>query len=73
VNVDNRSEFGGDDLGASMELVLMGVAGCSAIDMISILRSSDKRLVLSKLRLKETCQVGEAKSLKIFMLFLSRR
>jgi putative redox protein len=38
VNVDNRS--GGDDLGASpMELVLMGVAGCSAIDMISI-RSS---------------------------------
>jgi putative redox protein len=27
VNVDNRSEFGGDDLGASpMELVLMGVA-----------------------------------------------
>ena len=39
VNVDNKAAFGGDDLGASpMELVLMGVAGCSAIDIISILR-----------------------------------
>jgi hypothetical protein len=39
VNVDNRAEFGGNDLGASpMELLLMGVAGCSAIDIISILK-----------------------------------
>jgi putative redox protein len=39
VDVDNKSEFGGDDLGASpMELLLMGVAGCSGIDMISILK-----------------------------------
>jgi putative redox protein len=31
------SWYGGNDMGASpMELVLMGVAGCSAIDMISI-------------------------------------
>jgi hypothetical protein len=36
VNVDSRPEYGGNDMGASpMELVLMGVAGCSAIDMIS--------------------------------------
>ena len=35
VNVDSRPEYGGNDMGASpMELVLMGVAGCSAIDMI---------------------------------------
>ena len=38
VNVDARPDFGGNDMGPSpMELVLMGVAGCSAIDMISIL------------------------------------
>jgi putative redox protein len=46
-------EFGGDDQGPSpMELVLMGVAGCSAIDMISILKNNVKKSSL-KLRLKE--------------------
>jgi putative redox protein len=50
VNVDSRPEFGGNDMGPSpMELVLMGVAGCSGIDMISILNSVRKSL-LSKLR-----------------------
>lgn len=37
--LDNKSEFGGHDLAPSpMELLLMGVAGCSAIDIISILK-----------------------------------
>jgi putative redox protein len=41
-------------MGASpMELVLMEVAGCSAIDMISILKNNVKKSRLSKLRLKE--------------------
>jgi len=32
VNIDARPEFGGNDMGPSpMELVLMGVAGCSGI------------------------------------------
>lgn len=39
VYLDNRAEFGGQDLAPSpMELLLMGVAGCSAIDIISILK-----------------------------------
>jgi putative redox protein len=37
--LDNKSEFGGHDLAPSpMELLLMGVAGCSAIDIISVLK-----------------------------------
>jgi putative redox protein len=47
------SEFGGDDQGPSpMELVLMGVAGCSAIDMISILKKQS-RITSFKSWLKE--------------------
>lgn len=39
VEIDNKSEFGGHDLASSpMELLLMGVAGCSSIDIISILK-----------------------------------
>ncbi len=38
VDLDKRAIQGGDDLGASpMELLLMGVAGCSGIDIIGIL------------------------------------
>jgi hypothetical protein len=40
-----------------------GVAGC-AIDMISILKNNVKKSRLSKLRLKENVQVGEAKPFK---------
>ncbi|MFL1897142.1 OsmC family protein [Aquimarina sp. 2-A2] len=37
--IDNKTETGGHDLAPSpMEYVLMGVAGCSAIDVISILK-----------------------------------
>jgi hypothetical protein len=52
-----------------MELVLMVGVGCSAIDMISILRSSDKRLVLKAEVEGERVQVGRKGRLKIFMLF----
>ena len=45
VNVDARPDFGGNDMGPSpMELVLMGVAGCSAIDMISILKKQRQEI-----------------------------
>jgi putative redox protein len=66
VNVDNRSEFGGDDLGASpMELVLMGVAGCSAIDMISILKKQRQEISSFKAEVDgDRVQVGEAKPFK---------
>ena len=66
VDVDNRSEFGGDDLGASpMELVLMGVAGCSGIDMISILKKQRQEITSFKAEVEgERVQVGEAKPFK---------
>jgi putative redox protein len=48
VNVDNRSEFG--VMISPMELVLMGVVGCSAIDMISILKKQRQEVSSSKLR-----------------------
>jgi len=39
VYLDNSAAHGGNDLAASpMELVLMAVAGCSSIDMVSILK-----------------------------------
>ncbi len=38
-HIDSKAEVGGHDLAPSpMEYVLMGVAGCSAIDVISILK-----------------------------------
>ncbi|QQS30136.1 MAG: OsmC family protein [Sphingobacteriales bacterium] len=39
VNIDASSNIGGHEAGARpMELILMGLAGCSAIDVIQILR-----------------------------------
>ena len=39
IEIDSRKEFGGNDLAPSpMELLLMAVAGCSAIDIVSILK-----------------------------------
>ncbi|WP_413999442.1 OsmC family protein [Flavobacterium sp. W1B] len=66
VNVDSRPEFGGNDMGPSpMELVLMGVAGCSAIDMISILKKQRQEITSFKAEVEgERVQVGEAKPFK---------
>jgi putative redox protein len=51
-----------------MELVLMGVAGCSAIDMISILK---QRQILSLLRVEgDRVQVGEQNHSNIHVVFL---
>lgn len=66
VDVDSRAEYGGSDLGASpMELVLMGVAGCSSIDMISILKKQRQEITSFKAEVEgERVQVGEAKPFK---------
>jgi putative redox protein len=65
VNVDSRPEFGGDDKGASpMELVLMSVAACSAIDMISILKQRQEITSFKAEVEGERVQVGEAKPFK---------
>lgn len=43
--IDSKSEVGGHDLAPSpMEYVLMGVAGCSAIDVISILKKQRQEI-----------------------------
>jgi putative redox protein len=66
VNVDSRPEFGGDDKGASpMELVLMSVAACSAIDMISILKKQRQEIKSFKAEVEgERVQIEEAKPFK---------
>jgi putative redox protein len=66
VNVDSRPEFGGDNMGASpMELILMGVAGCSGIDMISILKKQRQEITSFKAEVEgERVQVDEAKPFK---------
>lgn len=39
ITLDSDSTVGGNDLGARpMELILMGLAGCTAMDVISIMR-----------------------------------
>ena len=73
INVDNRAEFGGDDLGASpMELLLMGVAGCSAIDMISILKKQRQEIISFKAEVEGLrVQIEDAKPFKeITVVFL---
>ena len=43
--IDSKSEVGGHDKAPSpMEYVLMGVAGCSAIDVISILKKQKQQI-----------------------------
>ncbi len=73
VDIDNRSEFGGDDLGASpMELILMAVGGCSAIDVISILKKQRQEITSFKVEIEgERVQIEEAKPFKeITVVFL---
>lgn len=72
VNVDARPDFGGNDMGPSpMELLLMGLAGCSGIDMISILKKQRQEITSFKAEVEgERVQVGEAKPFKdIYVVF----
>ena len=56
VQIDANSSVGGHDLGARpMELILMGLGGCSAIDVLSILKKQrqdieDVRIVVDGTR-----------------------
>jgi putative redox protein len=63
VYLDSRAEFGGDDLAPSpMEILLMGVAGCSAIDIISILKKQRQKITHYYAEVEgERVQVDEAK------------
>jgi len=63
VDLDKRKVQGGDDLGASpMELLLMGVAGCSGIDLIGILQKQRQEITSYKMEVEgERTEMGEAK------------
>jgi putative redox protein len=46
INMDANPEIGGDRKGVRpMEMLLYGLAGCSAIDLISILEKSKQELL----------------------------
>lgn len=66
IDLDKRAEQGGDDLGASpMELLLMGVAGCSAIDMISILQKQRQEVTAYRAEVAgDREKIGEASPFK---------
>ena len=66
VYLDSRAEFGGSDLAPSpMELLLMGVAGCSAIDIISILKKQRQEITSYKTEVEGFReQIEEAKPFK---------
>ena len=66
VYLDSRAEFGGNDLAPSpMELLLMGVAGCSAIDIISILKKQRQNITDYYAEVEgERIQIEEAKPFK---------
>jgi putative redox protein len=66
VELDSRAEFGGNDLAPSpMELLLMGVAGCSAIDIISILKKQRQEITSYKTEVEGVReQIQDAKPFK---------
>ena len=51
--IDSKAAVGGHDLAPSpMEYVLMGVAGCSAIDIISILKKQKQEITIKYKKIK---------------------
>lgn len=62
IDLDKRAEQGGDDLGASpMELLLMGVAGCSGIDLIGILQKQRQEIETYSMEVEgEREKIGDA-------------
>jgi putative redox protein len=66
IELDSRAEYGGSDLAPSpMELLLMGVAGCSAIDIISILKKQRQEIVSYNAEVEgDRIPVGDAKPFK---------
>ena len=66
IEIDSRKEFGGNDLAPSpMELLLMGVAGCSSIDIISILKKQRQNITNYFAEVEgERVQIEEAKPFK---------
>lgn len=67
VDLDKRAVQGGDDMGASpMELLLMGVAGCSGIDLIGILQKQRQEIETYKMEVEgEREKIEDASPFKV--------
>jgi putative redox protein len=64
VKMDSNPEFGGIDYGARpMQMLLMGLAGCSAIDVISILNKQRQEVKDYKMIVNGEREAGKEPSL----------
>jgi len=58
ITMDNSAEFGGNSAGSSpKELILLGLAGCTATDVITILKK--KRVDINDFKINVTAEVAE--------------
>ncbi len=66
-HIDSKAAVGGHDLAPSpMEYVLMGVAGCSSIDIISILKKQRQDITDYKVEVNGTREkIGDATPFKV--------
>src|SRR5436190_22624749 len=64
VRMDTSPESGGDNFGVRpMQMLLMGLAGCSAIDVISILKKQRQEVVDYKMVVNGEREAGKEPSL----------
>lgn len=64
LNIDGSPEIGGHNAGARpMEMLLMGLGGCSAIDIIQILKKKRQQIDSFKINVKAERVLGEVPSL----------
>ncbi len=64
VNIDGSPEIGGKEKGARpMELLLMGLGGCSAIDIIQILKKQRQEISIFDIIIKAKREKGKIPSL----------
>lgn len=64
INIDGSPEIGGHNAGARpMELLLMGLGGCSAIDVIQILKKKRQQIDSFRINIKADRVQGEVPSL----------
>lgn len=64
VNIDAGPAVGGNDMGARpMELLLMGLGGCSAIDIISILKKQKQEIEIFDITIEAEREEGKMPSL----------
>ena len=73
INIDGAPEIGGHNAGARpMELMLMGLGGCSAIDVISILKKQRQSIERFDINVKAERQKVEEFNQKT-LAFLQRQ